>query len=268
MKFTQEENSKILSKLVELRNVFQIGEKIVPMIQTLTNFMEEIVPLLNNVNSSINESTQKMPIAKNQIENVTNATELATTEILDLIDAAGINIEAISSHCNEIVNKSGATTEKFETLKEYCKDNESALKLIEEITESLNLTEHTNIVTENAASLGDKNFQMTMSLQVQDITSQQLAAVNHLINSVHQKLEDLINDIDQSQISQELEFLSSPEYANAGFDINPAERVTFDANASYARDDRQEKADEVIDKHSKAQASQDEIDKLFSSFNK
>ncbi|MFA8343252.1 MAG: hypothetical protein ACEPO8_09820 [Rhodothermaceae bacterium] len=259
MQFNKKDNERILNKLVELKNVFLLGEKIVPMIQSLTTFMEEIVPLLNNVNLSINESNQKMPIAKNQIENVTAATELATTEILDTIDASGQILEDIANVCIKLGEVSNSSTGKYKKLEEMLAGNEDALSLVKEIQKENSITENVESLNEKVNDLNDKNFQMTMSLQVQDITSQQLAAVNHLINQVQDKLELLIDDIDNSHISNQINDIK----ANGSEKIDDKE-LDFNSEASFAHDDRQNKADEIVDEHnSNERASQDEIDKLF-----
>lgn len=255
MQLNKKDNERILNKLVELKNVFQLGEKIVPMIQSLTTFMEEIVPLLNNVNLSINESNEKMPIAKNQIENVTAATELATTEILDTIDASGQTLEGMTTICNQLETLSQSQADKYKQLKSLLGDNKEALDLVNQMAEDHNIAESVESLSTKVNDLNDKNFQMTMSLQVQDITSQQLSAVNHLINQVQDKLELLIDDIDNSHISNEIDSIktSSPE------EIDDKD-LDFNSQASFAHDDRQDKADEIIDNE---RASQDEIDKLF-----
>lgn len=262
MKFNKEDNDRILKKLLELKNLFQFGEKVVPMIQSLTTFIEEVIPLLQNVNFSINESSQKMPIAKNQIDNVTNATELATTEILDLIDAAGLNIDAIQNSCTSYENKLIAQKDNINKLFSLVKGNTEAESLINEISELAKDDSDFISIKDNLTQLNDHNFQVTLSLQVQDITSQQLAAVNHLISSVHEKLDKLVEDFDKSKITTEMSNINNRLF----FETNNGQK-TFDENASYAKDDRQLKANEIIDTHkSTANSTQDDIDKLFSSF--
>ena len=74
---------EIFGKIDDLKSVFKIGERILPILQSLIDFMGEIIPLLENINTSISDSTNQMPKVSHQINNVTSATELATTEILD-----------------------------------------------------------------------------------------------------------------------------------------------------------------------------------------
>lgn len=79
--------NQVFSKLSDLKYVFHFGEKLIPIIQSIIEFMRDVVPLLENINQSITDSTNDIPKASHQINNVTSATELATTEILDLVDS-------------------------------------------------------------------------------------------------------------------------------------------------------------------------------------
>ena len=112
--------SNIFDNLNDLKNAFKIGEKVVPIIQSLTEFMQEIVPLLEKINFSISESANQMPQAANQINSVTSATELATNEILDLVDK-------ISENVNETDSK----------LAEFHKEHEERAKLLIELKEKV-----------------------------------------------------------------------------------------------------------------------------------
>ena len=96
---SSENMSQLFAKLNDLKKVFTYGEKLIPVIQSLGEFMKETVPLLENINKSIAESTSKIPKASNQIQNVTSATEMATTEILDLVDVLNADLESIEMCC-------------------------------------------------------------------------------------------------------------------------------------------------------------------------
>ena len=71
-------------KLDELKNLFSVGERIIPGIQKLVDFINEMRPVLSHINESIEESSAKIPKATDHIVDITSATELATTEILNL----------------------------------------------------------------------------------------------------------------------------------------------------------------------------------------
>jgi len=92
---------------------------------------------------------------------------------------------------------------------------------------------------------------IAVSLQVQDITAQQLATVNHLIESVQEKLSALIEDFDNTKILDNHE-------------INLPDNASFDPNARYSKSlVPQQEVDSIFNQKSQ-KASQAEIDKLFS----
>ncbi len=96
-------------------------------------------------------------------------------------------------------------------------------------------------------------YNITLSLQVQDITSQQLAAVNHLIESVQKRLASLIVHLDESDLR---DFDTSTVYSTSG--------ETFDPEARYTKSTERQEAADIIVNDSLSKTSQDEIDKLFS----
>jgi len=49
-------------------------------------FVSDIEPILNEINTSIKDNLKKMPKASKQLSKVTEATEMATTEILDILE--------------------------------------------------------------------------------------------------------------------------------------------------------------------------------------
>ncbi len=241
----------ILEKLGEMKKLFHYGEKIVPIIESITQFVDETMPLLDNVNSSIVESTHKMPQASNQINDVTSATELATTEILDLIDEINDEIDKTKNQLSEIKTAEIESLEILEKLKAAVHNNPVASKYVDELTDKLPVYEIVNKIMENIGKIEDASYKITLSLQVQDITTQQLAAVNHLITSVHEGLNNLLKDFGDYEMDKE-QFkngLSSGQH--------------FDANAKYGEHgQKQSDVDQIINEQQKT--SQDEIDKLFS----
>jgi chemotaxis regulatin CheY-phosphate phosphatase CheZ len=113
-----------------------------------------------------------------------------------------------------------------------------------------------SVIKEKLSVLNEESYQITLALQVQDITTQQLAAVNHLIESVNNKLSSLVDDIHKAEIKEKkVDEIEVPDTA------------IFDPNARYDKDEtRQQNVDDIIDEENRTNeiASQDEIDKLFS----
>ena len=247
---SSENMSQLFAKLNDLKKVFTYGEKLIPVIQSLGEFMKETVPLLENINRSIAESTSKIPKASNQIQNVTSATELATTEILDLVDVLNADLESIEKCVVDCLEKEKDKEDFLNSLIPKLNVSDAKIFVDEFLIKnrsSLNL----NAVKDRIKKMKDDTNSITLSLQVQDITSQQLATVNHLIESVQDRLASLIDDFDNTKLNENENNLNLPEGAS------------FDPNARYSKSVvPQQEVDSIFNKEMQT-ASQAEIDKLF-----
>lgn len=227
----------VFDKLSDLKALFRFGEKIVPIIQNLVEFMKEIVPLLEGINISIADSTNKMPLAANQIADVTNATEMATTQILDLIDNISNALDLIEAGLLAEKTKQTRVTELVTALDAALAGNpevHAQLQELKQLTGDQQMLENTIPLVE---SIKEDSYKITLSLQVQDITAQQLAAVNHLIGSVHNHLSSLVADIESSELHN--------EFGESGIEV-PVGSV-FDPNASYTKGGgRQDEIDALV----------------------
>jgi len=278
----------ILDKINELRALFIFGQRVIPFLEELFFFVNEIVPILEEINLSIYESASKMPHASSQLNKVTKATELATTEILDNLDRVLSQLNTMDSHFQTTTGDLAAISALDKKTVDAVRSvlNRSNKTLLQEV---INLHEqkqnHLKAVRSNAANLEktlrdirSKSSDIMISLQVQDITAQQIASVNHLIESVQEKLTSLI---DRFKFSGD----------DLITEIKKVEERSFDPLATYDRSSRrQESADEIIKDakilkgkmdtiresvtpkatpknglfdHSENPASQDEIDRLF-----
>ena len=237
---------QFLSKLEELHAVFVLGRRSFPFLEEIIGFVQDITVLLEEVNTSIHAHDGEMPRAASQLKSVSEATELATNEILDLVDEIFQQLRAL---------------EKGLKTSEACFDNlaeadEQLMKLLvdelgEEHDHLLAEAERLNqekraLRDEGAAELATarealapvraKMNHIMMSLQVQDITSQQIASVNHLIESVRGRMAALLGRLGSG---------------NARVDDLPTGEVphnaTFDSKARYDHSpDRQRMADDLI----------------------
>lgn len=211
----------IFQKLGDLKSFFVYGQKLIPILQKILDFMQDTVPLLENVNQSIHESTSKMPKAALQINSVTNATEVATTEILDIVDEMAVDVQGMLS--------------KLESLKKKVGDDDDIVSLLGLVLK-----------------IKEKMMNITISLQVQDITAQQLSSVNHLIQSIQEKLGGLLTELDDKE--------------NNGLvvDNNLFPRdAAFNADARYEKNTSSQELVDSLVADNLTKASQAEIDKLF-----
>ncbi len=245
--------SDLFDRLDELKIVFHYGQRLIPIIQSIIDFMKETVPLLEDINSSIADSTSKIPKAKDQISNVSNATEMATTEILDIADSISVDLDKIENEIKTFKIAEEKKKQVWVKIKSLLKDNSSAVELINKYEKLDDTLIRPDSFIKIVERIKVEVYNITLSLQVQDITSQQLAAVNHLIESVRRKLSSLIMHLDENEFN-ELDELK----------LNTENTGTFNPDAEYVKSsEKQEMADLIINDNLN-KTSQDEIDKLFS----
>ena len=101
MQSTPKTSRSIQETLSDLHSIFIWGETAAPFLEDLIEFIESLTPLIEEINHSLQESTKRFPSAQSQLDDVTKATELATNEILSLLEKS-------LDECNSIdkVNKS------------------------------------------------------------------------------------------------------------------------------------------------------------------
>ncbi|MFO7445562.1 MAG: protein phosphatase CheZ [Ignavibacteriaceae bacterium] len=242
--------AELFNKLNDLKSVFRYGERLIPIVQSLIDFMRDTVPLLEKINSSIAESTNKIPKATNQINNVTSATELATTEILDLVDAISGDASIVEKVLLDLIKREEEKKKlQDQILSEVASLNGTA-SLVKKYFELSDVSVNISPIMSLFAKIKSDAYNITMSLQVQDITSQQLAAVNHLIESVQDKLASLLYNFQETSFKG----AESVEFDSRGHTFNPE-----------ARYDKSDEKQQIVDSLVKSTvATQDEIDKLFS----
>ncbi|MBN1301158.1 MAG: protein phosphatase CheZ [Melioribacteraceae bacterium] len=249
-----EEMKQLNAKLNDLQSLFKLGEKIIPGIQKLIDFMVEIVPFLNVINSSIEESNKKIPKASHHLSDVTSATEIATTEILDRVDEIAQEVQQSENAFIYFKERYHKRLELLNKLKPLIENNREAVSIfseIEELDNEANATQTLKKIETSIAKIKKYLENITMTLQVQDITAQQLSAVNHLIVEVQQKLSSLVMDLTDGEL----------KLRNMSGKTEAPDSSHFDPNAKYIREDN---AQELVDNLIKSSTSQEEIDKLFS----
>jgi chemotaxis regulatin CheY-phosphate phosphatase CheZ len=196
----------------------------------------------------LQESSRKMPKASNQLNKVTEATEMATTEILDMVDAISFKLNGIQTNINRFKSYgdlqddlSRKVKRRLAILEQKYPDDEdvkSAMNLWEKVDQSANLMDPLNNTQTHINEMRQIASNIMIALQVQDITSQQIASVNHLIESVQQKLNNLL----ESLASEDRKNISVPEVQKVTRRV-----IAFDPEAEYTVSGaRQHIADEIL----------------------
>ena len=246
-----EKISQLYEKLNELKKIFTYGERLLPIIHNLSEFMKETVPLLENINQSITESASKIPKVTDQIDSVTKSTEMATTEILDLVDSLNEDLVTIEKTALDIFSKEADKKDFLLSLVPML-DKKNADNYVNEFLKKNDSMERLGELLLQIGKMKSDSSSIAISLQVQDITAQQLATVNHLMESVQKVLSSLIEDFDSINISDGMDS-----------NMNLPKGASFDPNARYSKSIiPQQEVDSVIN-NEKNRTSQAEIDKLF-----
>lgn len=192
--------NKLLLKLSKLKQNIAKSEETQPYYQLVVDFMRDIIPVLKTINFTVTDSTIKIPNVSNQISSVTNATELATNEILDIVDHI---LEDLDRSEKFIVKLKEEETLKFQLLDEASKiiDEHGSLELKDSYKKLFAEDNKIDGLFKAVSNIKNNIHNITLSLQVQDITAQQLISVNALVQSVHNKLSVLLLDMEDSDNS-------------------------------------------------------------------
>lgn len=243
---SQKHVQEFLDKLEEIRAVFVLGRRSLPFLEDTMQFVEDITVLLEEVNKTIQTRSGHMGKATDQLKSVSEATEVATDEILDYTDQVLSKLDVLQEGMEASRQQSeevAAADEQLLSLlrNELGEEHEALFGKVEEITDKKRAlredwTAQVDESKEELSEIRRKMNQITMSLQVQDITEQQLSSVNHLIETVRTRIDALLDD------------LGSGEVASKDMPSGTSSRTaTFNENARYDHSsERQEVADQAV----------------------
>lgn len=235
-----------MDKLDEIRAVFVLGRRSLPFLEDTIQFVEDITVLLEEVNATIQTRTGHMGRATDQLKSVSEATEVATDEILDYTDEVLTKLNALEAGMTtseEQFDEIAAADDQLLTLlrEELGEEHEALLEEVERIEEKKRaLRRHwssqVDETHEALSAIRKKINQITMSLQVQDITEQQLSSVNHLIETVRTRIDSLLEDLGSGKVADK----DMPSGT-------PSSTATFNEGARYDHSsERQQRADETV----------------------
>lgn len=179
--------------------------------ESVITALQKVITLLDRIKNAIEESSSKIPKAAVQLDTVTEATELATVEILDVLDLMGTKIHMVENGMKEF-DQPGLS--------------ERQLLMLTGIEQTL-------------AELKESVSKITIALQVQDITAQKINAANHLIESVRR---ELLNELNYFETAKQK---TDNARRQAAHEVEKP-RI-FDVNASYMKvAEHQSKIDKVV----------------------
>ena len=250
----QEQDIKgVLKKVEELKALFTFAVRYTPFLEDLLLFVQEMAPMLHEMSKSIEESSAKMPDAVEQLDKVTSATEIATNEMLDKVDEILIKMDDISEGFNNYLERNKQEQEAIKSIAssiEQLMDLPGIKQKLSQIFEDegarnigmsiksvvdeflagrIEDEAGDKILTKVQDAQGDA-YDIMNALQVQDITTQQIAAAHGLLRQVQERLNKLIMDYAGTE---------PPELIR--------EARAHDSNATvFGAHERQEVADNVL----------------------
>ena len=285
----------LIKKAEELRALFILGQRVVPFLEELFAFVGEIQPLLEEINTSIQENLSKMPNLSKQLSKVTEATELATNEILDIVDGVFYKLDILSSTLKEFESSQLGLKDFFEDFNKLVGKFNNGSFSIDDLKlnlgslqakskDILSVETKINSMKEMIDNIRNDSSSIMLALQVQDITSQQIAAVNYLLNTVQTRLNSLISKFQSGEITkvatvQEQTTNVTELHRVIAFDPDAVEslidnaarqdeidklfeqQTIEDTSSSKEPDNKTAQSTETLDSEEKI--SQDDIDKLF-----
>ena len=237
---------EFLDKLEELQAVFVLGRRFSPFLGEMIHFVQDITVLLEEVNTTIRTRSGHMERATEHLKSVSEATEVATSEILDHSDEVLKDLRGLEdrlSTLEEDFSEAAAADERVLTLlhDELGDEHEEVLDEVARIQDEKQALRddwatQLQEAREALSPIRDRMNQIMMSLQVQDITEQQLSSVNHLIETVRDRIDALLDRLGTGEADR-------GEAPSA----DPGRTATFNMNAEYDRsDDRQRMADDLM----------------------
>lgn len=237
---------KFLDKLEELQAVFVLGRRFSPFLGEMIHFVQDITVLLEEVNTTIRTRSGHMDRATEHLKSVSEATEVATSEILDHSDKVLAALGDIEDQLSALEDEFSEAKEADDRLLSLLRDElgDEHEELLEEAARIQDEKQarrdewmaKLQDAREGLSPIRDRMNQIMMSLQVQDITEQQLSSVNHLIETVRERIDALLERLGTGRAAEE--DVPSAE---------PSRTATFNMNAEYDRSpERQKMADDLV----------------------
>ena len=239
-----EELVALQNKVEELQAVLLFGKRALPFLEDTFTFVKNIIPVVEAMKASVDATSDKLPRASKQLDTVTHATEMASTEILDTLETMFGKLEGMMARHSEqqrqtahLVETLNAIDTAFDELSTGTVDQEYVRRLRDMWSKHrLFLQTLGNGYPETLQGLQNDCTSIMMALQVQDITAQQIAAVNRMMQSVDEGLNRLMKHFAEVPADHDPQKYSHAHLA-----------VQFDVAADYfGSADRQRTADALI----------------------
>ncbi len=157
---------EVIDKIEHLRSSLKQSDDLLPLLSDMFHFIKDIIPLMIEANVVMTDSSNKIPSATEHINEVSKTTETATHEVLDKLDKMVAELEQL-----QVVLNSQTRMKNAKVL---------------------------------AASVQEQATEIVYAFQFQDITAQQLAHVNKILQAIYNRFLILFKSIMKVKANSEL----------------------------------------------------------------
>lgn len=156
-----------------------------------------LLPILEDIILMVHESIRKIPHVTSNLNKITERNERVTAEILSVVDRLNDDASQLSAGILAISESIQRRKELHQQIGEALAElNKGTLVLpaprIQELWQEYNslptMDETIVALFKSVEVIQNESTNVVMSLQIQDITAQHIGAINHLIESVHNRL--------------------------------------------------------------------------------
>lgn len=196
----QQEVEKILQKAAEVKVFCEYGQRTIPVLDEIAGFLNEISPAIEDLNAVLEVAMTNIPKAAGQLARVTEATEQASTQILNTLDKMVATLDEVitSVSAGMVASDLGVATNKMagivKTLVEKSGWDADIVELSnawEAHLRSMKMSGSTSNLERLLKNLQDDCTEIMMALQVSDITQQHIGTVMGTIQAVAEELKKL-----------------------------------------------------------------------------
>jgi chemotaxis regulatin CheY-phosphate phosphatase CheZ len=207
--------------------------------------VQDIIPVVEELKVSVDATSEKFPKASKQLDKVTHATEMASTEILNTLETMFAKLEEMTARHNDQQSRTkllAGTIHAVDAQLTACDPDALKSEQLAKIQAAWGKHRAALLLPEDGFAEALQGLQsnctnIMMALQVQDITAQQIASVNRMMQSVDQGLNKLMKHFSEVPASA-----VPGQYDHAHLDIQ------FDDGADFfGSEDRQKAADELVE---------------------
>lgn len=196
----QQEVEKVLQKAAEVKVFCEYGQRTIPVLDEIAGFLNEISPAIEDLKAVLEVAMVNIPKAAGQLSRVTEATEQASTQILNTLDKMVATLDEVitSVSAGMVASDLGVATNKMagivKTLVEKSGWDADIVELAsawEAHLRSMKMSGPTSNLERLLKNLQDDCTEIMMALQVSDITQQHIGTVMGTIQAVAEELRKL-----------------------------------------------------------------------------